>query len=213
MNQQVIRNLKGHAADPSMLDGDIFDVAVMLPAGCMLMCTVSFAFMCSQSLLLCMFHGDSLRRRSNAPTRGGTYHQQLPAVPLLGTHNLCYSLALLEHYSDATSREQRAYRKQLAANQGGCGAGRGTPHELSAQIRAGRSGLARVLGKDAAAGATYDRAIEGAHAMAIFRKWRSPMDWRRAFTWPAGAVPSPGPICARPTMFTSAGGRWPRSKT
>ena len=63
-----------------------------------------------------MFHGDP-RRRSNTPARPEACRQQLPAVPLLGVHNLCYSLALLAHFPDATRREQRAYRKQLAANQ------------------------------------------------------------------------------------------------
>jgi len=160
---QIVLNLRGRAANPSHLIGEMFNEQEILPrvhkANNLSLFNVYFA-----KMLLFYLFKKTEESVANAAL-AAEYAQAATGFMMIGTHNFYYSLALLAVYPTADTGNQEKHLMQVAANQEKMHDwAHHAPMNYQHKYDLVEAEKARVLGKYWEASDYYDKAIQGAKA-------------------------------------------------
>ena len=161
---QIVLNLRGRAANPSQLIGEMFNEQEMLPRLHKANNSMSIFNVYLAKMLLFYLFKKPEESVANAYL-AAEYSQAAIGFIMIGTHNFYYSLALLAVYPTADTGEQEKYLMQVAANQEKMQTwAHHAPMNYQHKYDLVEAEKARVLGKYWEAADYYDKAIQGAKA-------------------------------------------------
>ena len=209
---QIVLKLRGRAANPYQLIGEMFNEQEMLPRlhkanNHMSLFNVYFAKM----LLFYLF-----KKPEESVANASLAAEYAPAAigfMMIGTHNFYYSLALLAVYPTADTGEQEKHLMQVAANQEKMqNWAHHAPMNYQHKYDLVEAEKARVLGKYWEASDYYDKAIQGAKHRNTSKNKHSQTNLQPSFICLATKTKSLKSISQNVTTVTSPGERCRKSK-
>jgi len=161
---QIVLNLRGRAANPFQLIGEMFNEQEMLPRLHQANRHMSLFNVYFAKMLLFYLFKKTEKSVANA-SLAAEYAQAAIGFMMIGTHNFYYSLGLLAVYPTADTGEQEKHLMQVAANQKKMQKWtQHAPMNYQHKYDLVEAEKARVLGKYWEAADYYDKAIQGAQA-------------------------------------------------